>query len=118
MPLRKLVDRITKPTEDLDRERLAAFVDGLDLVPLDALPTRAPIRFGGEVSAIRLVPRAGAPALEVTVKDGRGSVVLVFLGRHTIAGMSPGRRLVAEGVVVPHGPQRLVYNPWYRFLPR
>jgi hypothetical protein len=118
MPLRKLVDRITQPTEDRDREQLAAFVDGLDVLPMDALPTRVPVRFGGEVSAIRLVPRAGAAALEVTVKDGRGGVVLVFLGRHTIAGMTPGRRLVAEGVIVPHGPQRLVYNPWYRFLSR
>ena len=28
------------------------------------------------------------------------------------------RRLVAEGVVVPQGPLHLVYNPWYRLLPR
>jgi hypothetical protein len=118
MPLRKLVERITKPVEESDRERLEAYVDALGVTPLDDLPTRVPVEFAGEISAVRLVPRAGAPALEVTIKDGRGSVVAVFLGRHSIAGMTPGRRLVAEGVVVPQGPSRLVYNPWYRFLPR
>lgn len=118
MPLRKLVDRITKPVEESDRERLAAFVDSLDVTPLDQIPERVPVRFAGEISAVRLVPRAGAPALEATIKDGRGAVVAVFLGRHSIGGMTPGRRLMAEGVIVSQGPRRLVYNPWYRFLPR
>jgi hypothetical protein len=119
MPLRKLVDRITKSVEDSDREQLAAFCDDLEgITHLDELPFRVPVRFGGEILAVRIVPRAGAPALEVTVSDGRGSVIAVFLGRRKIAGMSPGRRLIAEGVVVPRGPERLVYNPWYRFIPR
>lgn len=119
MPLRKLVDRMTKSVEDSDREQLAAFCDDLEgLTHLDQLPLRTPVRFGGEITSVRIVPRAGAPALEVTISDGRGSVVLVFLGRRRIAGMSPGRRLIAEGVPVARGPERLVYNPWYRFIPR
>ena len=119
MPLRKLVDRVTKSVEDRDREQLAAFCADLEgLTPLDQLPLRVPVRFAGEINAVRIVPRAGAPALEVTVTDGRGSVIAVFLGRRQIAGMSPGRRLLGEGVVVARGPERLVYNPWYRFLPK
>jgi len=116
--LRNLVGRITKSVEESDREELATFVEALGLEPLDSLPLRVPVRFGGEISAIRLVPRAGAPALEVTVKDGRGAVVAVFLGRHSIAGMTPGRRLAAEGTVVPQGIRHVVYNPSYRLLPR
>ena len=119
MPLRKLVDRVTKNVEESDRESLAAFCDDLDgVVRLDELPLRVPVRFGGEITSVRIVPRAGAPALEVTISDGRGSVVAVFLGRRKVAAMSPGRRLVAEGVATARGPERLVYNPWYRFLPR
>ena len=119
MPLRKLVDRMTKSVEDRDREQLAAFCDDLDdLTPLDQLPLRIPVRVAGEITSVRIVPRAGAPALEVTISDGRGSVVAVFLGRRRIAAMSPGRRMIAEGVAVARGPERLVYNPWYRFLPR
>ncbi|HEY3722073.1 MAG TPA: OB-fold nucleic acid binding domain-containing protein [Acidimicrobiia bacterium] len=119
MPLRKLVDRVTKGVEESDREALAAFCDDLDgLVHLDQLPLRVPVRFGGEITSVRIVPRAGAPALEVTISDGRGSVVAVFLGRRKIAAMKPGRRLIAEGVATARGPERLVYNPWYRFIPR
>jgi hypothetical protein len=119
MPLRKLVDRMTKSVEDTDREQLAAFCDDLEgVTPLDQLPLRVPVRFAGEITSVRIVPRAGAPALEVTINDGRGSVVAVFLGRRKIAAMSPGRRLIAEGVAVTRGPERLVYNPWYRFIAR
>ncbi len=119
MPLRKLVDRVTKSVEDRDREQLAAFCDDLgEITHLDQLPLRVPVRVAGEITSVRIVPRAGAPALEVTISDGRGSVVAVFLGRRRIAAMSPGRRIIAEGVPVARGPERLVYNPWYRFLPR
>ncbi len=118
MALKKLVDRFTKSTEDNDRERLAAFCDDLDVTRLDELPLRVPVRFGGEITSVRIVPRAGAPALEVNISDGRGSVVAVFLGRRHIAAMSPGRRLEAEGVATARGPERLVYNPWYRFVPK
>jgi hypothetical protein len=118
MPLRKLVDKFTKSVEDTDRENLAEYCDALGATHLDELPARVPVRFAGEINAVRIVPRAGADALEVTVSDGRGSVVLVFLGRRKIAGMSPGKRIMADGVVVARGPERLVYNPWYSFLPR
>ena len=40
----------------------------------------------------------------------------VFLGRRKIGGMSPGRKLVLEGVVLPDGKQRQIYNPVYTLL--
>ncbi len=64
---------------------------------MDGLVPRQPVRVGGEIKSVRIVPRAGAPALEVTVSDGRGSVVAVFLGRRKIAGMSPGRQRRVRG---------------------
>jgi hypothetical protein len=65
---------------------------------------------------VRIVPRAGASALEVTISDGRDSVTAVFLGRRKIAGVSPGRRLVVGGVAGKHGSRYLVYNPEYQLL--
>lgn len=118
MALRGMLTRLRTPVEEQDRERLAAFCDDLDLTPLDALPLRVPVKVGGEISAVRLVPRAGAPALEITITDGRGSIVAVFLGRTTVPGMTPGRRLVVEGVPLRDGSRCLVYNPWYRLLTR
>jgi len=74
---------------------------------------RAPVFVAGEVRSVRIVPRAGADALEATVMDGRGSVTAVFLGRRRVAGFTPGRRVVLQGVVTQHGGERLIYNPVY-----
>jgi hypothetical protein len=116
MALKKFVDRLTKPVEELDRERLDDFCRDLALVPLDSVEIRRPARVGGQVKSVRIVPRAGADALEVTVTDGRGSVTGVFLGRRKILGVSPGRRLVLEGVIARDGPRLVTYNPLYTLL--
>jgi hypothetical protein len=83
---------------------------------MDTITPRSRVRVGGEVRSVRIVPRAGAPAMEVTVNDGRGSVVAVFLGRRRIAGMSPGRKVAVEGVVARDGNRYLVFNPIYELL--
>jgi hypothetical protein len=116
MAFKKMVDRFTRPVEDIDREKLTAFCDARALTAMDSVAPRQPVRVGGEVRSVRIVPRAGAPALEVTVSDGRGSVVGVFLGRRKIAGLSPGRRVAIEGVVARDGKRYLVFNPIYELL--
>jgi RecG-like helicase len=114
--LKKMVERLTKPVEQQDREKLVQFCDALDVTHCDEVKPRAHTRVAGEVSSVRVVPRAGAPSLEVTVSDGRGSVVGVFFGRRKLAGLTPGRRLVLEGVVAPSGKRAYMYNPAYEFL--
>jgi len=116
MPLKKMVERLTKPTDQLDREQLTQFCDMRRLSPMDGLVARQPVRVGGEIRSVRIVPRAGAPALEVTVSDGRGSVVAVFLGRRKLAGMSPGRKVAFEGVVADNGLRATITNPAYELL--
>jgi len=116
MALKKMVERFTKPVDELDREQLTEFCDARHLVPMNELVARSSVRAGGEVRAVRIVPRAGAPALEVTVSDGRAQLVAVFLGRRKIAGLSPGRRIAVAGVVARDGNRSLMFNPAYEFL--
>lgn len=114
MALRKLVERLSpRPVEDLDREKLDRFRTEQDGVPLDTAAARANVRVAGEIRSVRIVPRAGADALEVLVNDGRGSITAVFLGRRKIAGVSPGRRIVLEGLTARDGRRLLLYNPVY-----
>src|SRR6476646_6915534 len=80
MAFKKMVERLTKPVDELDREQLSEYCDAHQFEAMDQLVPRRPVRVGGEVRAVRIVPRAGAPALEVTLSDGRGQVVAVFLG--------------------------------------
>jgi RecG-like helicase len=111
--LRKFVERLTKPTDELDREKLTTWCDIRGGAPLDAVKTREPVHIAGEVRSLRIVPRAGAAALEATIMDGRGTVIAVFLGRRRIAGFKPGRRVMLDGVVTQHGGDRYMYNPVY-----
>jgi RecG-like helicase len=114
--LRKMVDRLTKPIDELDREALEHYCDELGATPMNQITARTPIRVAGEIRSVRIVPRAGAPAMEVTASDGRGSVVAVFLGRRKIAGMSPGRRVLLSGVAGRDGNRFILYNPEYSLL--
>jgi len=114
--LGKAMKRLTKPVDQLDREALGAYCDELGVTPMDRITPRTPTRVAGEIRAVRIVPRAGASAVEVTVSDGRGSVVGVFLGRRKVPGMSPGRRVLLGGVAGKDGKRYLVYNPEYQLL--
>ena len=118
MGVKDLVSRLTKPVEEVDREKLVEFCSKLERVqPCDQLEPRTVARVVGEVSSVRIVPRAGAPSLEVGVTDGRGAVTAVFFGRKKIAGLNPGRRVVIEGMVAPLNNRPFMYNPVYELLP-
>jgi len=116
MILRKLVERITKPVEEIDRENLDAYCAGLGCTRLDEIEPRTSVRVAGEIHSVRIVPRAGAPALEVALDDGRGSVTAIFLGRRKILGISPGRKMMVEGVVSGSGRWAQIFNPVYTLL--
>ncbi len=119
MPMRKFVEKFTKPVDVQDRERLATWCTSRGATPLDALELRRPVQIAGEIRSVRIVPRAGAASFEASVHDGRGTVTAVFLGRRKIAGLSPGRRVLLEGVVTGHGrssAECLMYNPVYQLL--
>jgi hypothetical protein len=115
MALRKFVDRLTKPIEQVDQERLSEWCSNAGGPALSDVQMRVPVRVAGEVRSIRIVPRAGADALEATISDGHGVLTAVFLGRRKILGVSPGRRVFLQGVVTKDGAQRVMYNPLYEF---
>ena len=118
MPLRKFVEKFTKPVEEQDREQLRAWCEQRGGTPLDAVQLRRPVRVVGEISSVRIVPRAGAAAVEATVSDGHGAVTAVFLGRRKVPGLSPGRRVMLQGVVASQGKGEpgVIYNPVYQLL--
>ena len=113
MALKGAVRRLTTSVHEIDRANITDFCDGCGLTPITEIVPRMHVRVGGEVHSVRVVPRAGAPALEVTITDGRASATAVFLGRRKIAGVVPGRRVAIEGVPGIVGGRYLVFNPLY-----
>ncbi|RKN06872.1 OB-fold nucleic acid binding domain-containing protein [Streptomyces radicis] len=107
--------------------------EGEDLSAADEPPDAGCTRIGdcGEGPAGRPVVRvtgtlrtvtertvAGLPALQAELDDGSASLQVVWLGRRAIAGIEPGRSLVASGrVTVTHG-RPVLFNPRYQLQPR
>lgn len=119
MDLRKRLQRMSTPVSQLDREQLRAFCGSLaGCSPIAEAAPRAEINVVGEISTLRIVPRAGCPSLEAVISDGSGALVVAWTGRRQIAGIVPGRRLVISGRGMPHGPKGrlLVLNPRYELL--
>jgi hypothetical protein len=78
---------------------------------------RSRAEVSGVLRAVTYRPQGKVPALVAELYDGSGSVDLVWLGRRDVAGIQPGRRIVASGMVCP-GPRRnTIYNPRYELAP-
>lgn len=120
MALKKAFKRLTTSVSELDRDRLRQFcsqIEGTTCI-CDAQP-RAEVTVVGEIANVRIVPRPdGSPWLEATVKDGTGSLVVMWTGRTHIAGIVAGRRLMITGRGAPkgRGGRLLVINPYYELL--
>ena len=108
--------RVNRPIDEIDREKLETFSTDAGGCALNDIEARTRIRAVGEIKTVRIVPRAGAPALEVVISDGRGSLTAIFLGRRKIAGIIAGRRLVVQGMVVHDSHRNAVFNPLYELL--
>ena len=78
--------------------------------------TRAQV--SGVLRSVRLRPADQVPALEAELYDGSGSLRVVWLGRRSVAGIDPGRRIRLEGLVCFASGRPTVYNPRYELAPR
>lgn len=119
MPLKKLFKNLTTPVTELDAERLRKFCESRQgVVAIADLPPRVQGTVVGEITSMRIVPRAGSPSLEATISDGSASLLVVWTGRRKIAGVAPGRRLVLSGRGAATGPKGrlLIFNPSYELL--
>ena len=97
-----------------------SYVDGSDLpedrVRVNSIVHRQTASVVGRVRAMRIQPWAGNPALECTVADETGSIVVVFFGRRSIGGMRLGTIMRVDGVVGEHHGMRAMLNPTYTIL--
>jgi hypothetical protein len=74
------------------------------------------VKVAGRVKSVRAQPRAGTSNLACVLSDGTGGLLLVFQGRPKIAGIEPGARLVAEGMVGAWGRRPAMLNPSFELV--
>ena len=97
--------------EDEDRQRV---VRETGAMPIKSCGDRQVVDLCGDVASVTINPHGGKPALEVELRDGSGSVTLVWLGRRRIPGIEPGRNIrIAGRISCSANGQRVVFNPRY-----
>lgn len=105
--------RLTASTNSLDAAELESDVEKMPCAKMRDIRPGANAVVGGRVRSVRFTPTANVPVLEAELYDGTDVVQLVWLGRRRIAGIEPGRKLLARGRVGEHDGHRAIYNPWY-----
>jgi len=83
---------------------------------ISSVTARTRVKVAGRVKSVRVQPRAGTSNLECVLNDGTGGLLLVFQGRPKIAGIEPGARLVAEGMVGLWGRRPAILNPTFEVV--
>jgi hypothetical protein len=119
MPLKDVLRNLTASVSELDNQKLQDFCAGhAHCSSMESARPREEVSLVGEITTVRIVPRAGSPSLEATITDGTGSVVAAWTGRRRIAGVAPGKRLMINGRGAPIAPggRLLFYNPRYELL--
>ena len=119
MGIRSLLARLSTTVEEDDAQRLRAFCAQRGQVPISEIAPRTEVTAVGQISSIRIVPHQASSWLEVTMSDGDDSLVIMWTGRRSIAGVAPGRRLAVKGRALPLAPgsRRLkMLNPAYELL--
>lgn len=102
---------------DAEQERDTA-ARSVDCQAVSTLATRTRGKATGVLRSVVLRPREGVPTVEAELYDGSGALDLVWLGRRTIAGIEPGRRIRVEGMVCEVDGRRTVFNPRYELQSR
>ncbi|WP_432091877.1 OB-fold nucleic acid binding domain-containing protein [Streptomyces sp. NRRL F-5630] len=116
--LRRMLDRLSTPQEELESEELQEDAETTTgCTRIAATGDRQLVTVTGTLRTVTLRPRAGVPALEAELFDGTAPLDVVWLGRRSITGIEPGRKLIASGRVCMNHGRRVLFNPKYELKP-
>ncbi|MCS0637560.1 OB-fold nucleic acid binding domain-containing protein [Streptomyces sp. LP05-1] len=114
---RRMLDRLSTSQGDLESQELREDSRASGCTRISECDDRQIVKVTGTLRTVTLRPRAGVPALEAELFDGTAPLDVVWLGRRSITGIEPGRRLIASGrISMSHG-RRVLFNPKYELRP-
>jgi hypothetical protein len=87
----------------------------MTITAMSAVVPRVRTTVAGRIIAVRAYRRPWM-RLDVELGDGTGTLILRFTGRSAVPGMSPGRRVGAEGMPSGQGGTLFMLNPHYVFV--
>jgi RecG-like helicase len=112
--------RWTRTQAQVEAEELQEQLRGAPdaaLTPIDCCTPGHTVTVRGMVRSVTLRPQGHAPALEIELYDGSGSISVVWLGRRRIPGIDAGRTIVVRGRLTCNTENPTIYNPRYELKP-
>ncbi|MFD0372303.1 MULTISPECIES: OB-fold nucleic acid binding domain-containing protein [unclassified Streptomyces] len=114
---RRMLDRLSTSQAELESVELQEDSAASGCTRISDCSDREIVKVTGTLRTVTLRPRAGVPALEAELFDGTAPLDVVWLGRRSIVGIEPGRKLIASGrISMSHG-RRVLFNPKYELRP-
>jgi len=109
---RRWLDRLTESDEarlDGEIREWAEAVPGS--VRIGEAHRRERVKIAGVIRRLTVFPMQDNESLEVVVSDGTGEVLVQFMGRRAIRGLTLGTRVVIEGVLGEQHGRVVMLNP-------
>ncbi|MCT2590662.1 OB-fold nucleic acid binding domain-containing protein [Streptomyces sp. N2-109] len=114
---RRFLERLSSSDEDLRSAELREDAVTTGCTRICDCDDRQRVRVTGTLRTVTLRPLAGVPTLEAELFDGSAALDVVWLGRRAIAGIEPGRRIIAWGRVAMDRGRPVLFNPKYELRP-
>ncbi|NLU65765.1 OB-fold nucleic acid binding domain-containing protein [Streptomyces sp. HNM0574] len=114
---KRFLERLSSSEEDLRSEELRQESDSTGCTRICDCTDRQVARVTGTLRTVTLRPRGGVPTVEAELFDGSASLDVVWLGRRAIAGIEPGRKIIAWGRVATSHGRPVLFNPKYELRP-
>ncbi len=114
---RRILDRLASSQEDLLSEELRQDAAAVGCIRIQDCRDRQLVTVTGTLRTVTLRPRAGVPALEAELFDGSAPLDVVWLGRRSIVGIEPGRKIIASGRIAVNRGRCVLFNPKYELRP-
>jgi hypothetical protein len=112
-----MLDRLSSSQEELHSEELRKDALAVGCTRISDCSDRQIVSVTGTLRTVTLRPRAGVPALEAELFDGSAALDVVWLGRRSISGIEPGRRIIASGRISMNRGRPVLFNPKYELRP-
>ena len=115
--LGRVLRRLAAGTETSPGAELRAEVSEAGATPIAQCHDRDWVDVTGTLRSVTLQPHGDTLTLEADLWDGTGGLTLVWLGRHEIHGVRPGRHIIAHGRLSYPGGRPTIFNPRYELKP-
>ncbi len=112
-----MIDRLSSSQEELHSEELQKDALSVGCTRICDCGDRQIVTVTGSLRTVTLRPRAGVPALEAELFDGSAALDVVWLGRRSISGIEPGRKIIASGRISMNHGRPVLFNPKYELRP-